>query len=119
MTNLSEEDCCGATAADGAATTSTGATAGLEAVAGSRLDTITAPIRQVRVANFSSLRLWETGAGDAAADRDGDHELDGATTAVAAAGAVAGLVTDEASGLDTIAAPTRQVRVANFSPDCC
>ena len=54
--------------------------------------------------------MWEAAAAD-----DGAHELDGAAEAAAAAGFEA----VDASGLDTMAAPIRQVRVANFSPDCC
>ncbi len=82
----------------------------------SGLDTITAPIRQVRVANFPSLPPCVTGAGEAVVeDDDGAHALDGAATAAVGAG----LRADEASGLDTITAPIRQVRVADLSPDCC
>ncbi len=72
--------------------------------AASRLDTSAAPTRQVRVTNLSSA----TAAEEAAAGADGDHALDGATEA----GAAAGLGADEASGLDTITAPIRNVRGA-------
>ncbi len=47
--------------------------------------------------------MWEAAAAD-----DGAHELDGAMTAAAGFEAV------DASGLDTMAAPIRQVRVSNF-----
>ena len=54
-------------------------------------------------------------AGEAVVDGDGAHELDGATTSAAADD----LGVAEAAGLDTMTAPIRQVRVANFSPACC
>ena len=126
MTNLSSEDCWDATEADGTAAATeadetaaacNGATAALGPLADSRLDTITAPIRQVRASNFSSLRLCETGVGEAAADGEEAHELDGAATATDAA--CVDLRAGEASGLDNITAPICHVRVATLSPDCC
>ncbi len=100
--------------ADGAAAACAGAAAGLGLVAGSPLDTMTAPIRHVRVVNFSSPRLCkaaDAGDSEAAAADEGTHELDGAAIAAAV-----GLGADEASGLDTMTAPIRHVRVANLSP---
>ena len=116
-----EGDFWGATAAvETAAAGADADTAGLGPAEGSRLDIITAPIRHVRVANLSSPQPCSgTGAGEAPADDDGAHELDGEVAADAAAAAAAGLGADEASGLDTMTAPIRQVRAANFSPDCC
>jgi len=72
------------------------------------LDTIAAPTRHVFVANFS------VDDGLAATDAEG--------AAAAYAGAMAGLVVVDLvvdSRVDNITGPICQVRVSNFSPDCC
>jgi hypothetical protein len=98
-----------------AAAACAGAAAGLGLVVGSPLDTMTAPIRHVRVVNFSSPRLCKAAVdSEAAAADEGAQELDGAAIAVAV-----GLGADEASGLDTMTAPIRHVRVATFPACCC
>ena len=71
----------------------------------SRLDTIAAPTRHVRVTNLSSEDCWEA------------TEADG--TAAACTGATAALGPAAGSRLDTITAPIRHVRVVTLSPDCC